>query len=93
MAPSLTLPFLGFRHFRKLVQPLLIGHDRCLSHGGPASGATGPIKHCPGYGSVDLFPTGVQTVFFSVIGAWIIATGNAVAGSGTIVALAHGPVK
>ena len=28
-----------------------------------------------------------------VIGAWIIATGNAVAGSGTIVALAYEPVK
>ena len=64
MAPSLTLPFLGFRHFRKLVQQLLIGHDRCLTHGGPASGVTGPIEHWLGYGSVDLFPTGVQTVFF-----------------------------
>ena len=64
MAPSLTSPFLGFRHFRKLVQPLLIGHDRCLSHGGPASGATGPIGHSPGRGSVDLFPTSVQTVLF-----------------------------
>jgi len=64
MVSSFTLPFLGFRHFRKLVQPLLIGHDRCLSHGGPASGATGPIERWPGYGSVDLFPNDVQTVFF-----------------------------
>ena len=64
MAPPITLPFLGFRDFRKLVQPLLIGHDRCLTHGGPASGATGPIEHWPGRGSVDLFTTGVQTVLF-----------------------------
>ena len=65
MASPLTFPFLGFRHFRKLIQPLLIGHERRLTHGYPTRGATGPIEHWPGRGSVDLFPTGVQTVFFS----------------------------
>ena len=55
--PPLTLPSLGFGQLRKLVQPLLI------SHGCPASGATGPIQRWPGRGRIDLFPTGVQTVF------------------------------
>ena len=58
MAPPLTLPSLGFRHFPNLIQPLLIRHR------GPTRGATGPIEHWPGRGSVDLFPTDVQTVFF-----------------------------
>ena len=58
MAPPLTLPSQGFRHFPKLIQPLLIRHS------GPTRGATGPIEHWPGRGSVDLFPTDVQTVFF-----------------------------
>ena len=58
IVPPLTLPSLGFSQFRKLVQPLLI------SHGCPASGATGPIQRWPGRGRIDLFPTGVQTVFF-----------------------------
>ena len=58
MAPPLTLPSPGFRNFPKLIEPLLI------RHGGPTRGATGPIEHWLGRGSVDLFPTGVQTVFF-----------------------------
>ena len=56
--PPLALPSLGFRHFSKLIQPLSIRHR------GSTHGATGPIEHRPGRGSVDLFPTGVQTVFF-----------------------------
>ena len=55
--PPLALPSLGFRHFPKLIQPLSI------RHGGSTCGATGPIEHRPGRGSVDLFPTGVQSVF------------------------------
>ena len=39
MGPPLPLPFLGFRRFRKLIQPLLI------RHGCPTRGATGPIEH------------------------------------------------
>ena len=57
IAPPLPLPLLGFRHSSKLIQPLLI------RHGCPTCGATGPIEHWPGRGSVDLIPTGVQTVF------------------------------
>ena len=57
IAPPLPLPLLGFRHSSKLIQPLLI------RHGCPTRRATGPIEHWPGRGSVDLFPTGVQTVF------------------------------
>ena len=58
MAPHLYLPSLGFSRFSKLVQPLLIRPGR------QTRGATGPIEHAPGYGSVYLFPTSVQTVIF-----------------------------
>ena len=58
MEPPLHLPSLGFRRFSKLVQPQLNRPGR------PTRGATGPIEHAPGYGSVYLFPTGVQTVIF-----------------------------
>ena len=58
IAPPLLLPSLGFSRFSKLIQPLLI------RHGGPTRGAAGPIERWPGRGSVNLFPTSVQTVFF-----------------------------
>ena len=57
MVSPLPLPLLGCSRFRKLIQPLSIRHDRRLSHGGPPCGATVPIVHWLGCGSV-------QTVFF-----------------------------
>ena len=44
MAPPLPLPVVGFRDFRKLVQPLLIRHEGRLHHGGPTRDVTGPIE-------------------------------------------------
>ena len=57
-------PSLGFSRFSKLVQPLLIGHDRHLTHGCPAGVVMGPIEHWLGHARIYLFHTGVQTVFF-----------------------------
>ena len=57
-------PSLGFSRSPKLIQPLLIGHDRRLTHGCPASVITSPIERLPGRGRVDLFHTSVQTVVF-----------------------------
>ena len=57
-------PSLGFSRFSELIQPLLIGHDRRLTHGCAASVVTGPIERWPGRGRVYFFATGVQTVFF-----------------------------
>ena len=66
MAPPLTLPSLGFRHFLKLIQPLflpllspgfcqvLLGHERrCL-----------PIEPLLGYRSIGVVLSSLQTVFF-----------------------------
>ena len=48
MAPPLTLSSLGFSPFSKPIQPLLIGHDRRLTHGCRAKVVTGPVEHWPG---------------------------------------------
>ena len=76
MAPPLTLPSLGFRHFLKLIQPLflpllspgfcqvLLGHERrCL-----------PIEPLLGYRSIGVVLSSLQTVFFQQ-GDWIIVIG------------------
>ena len=64
MVLPLKLPALGFGRFHKLVQPMLIRHERRLHHGGPASGVAGPSEHRSGCGAVDVVFPSVQTVFF-----------------------------